>query len=323
MRRKLVAAFLCGLVIPLALAGLVPRGQAAREVPDRESEGLSREETTPQVLDRQIRLTVQTASGNLKQMTLEEYLTGVVLAEMPVSFETEALRAQAVVARTYTRKRLEGSKHGAAAVCTEANCCQGFRTEQEHMDRGGTTQQVERVRQCVADTDGEVLIYEGELIDATYFSCSGGSTEDAVAVWGRDVPYLQAVESPGEEDAPRYEQRVSFTPENFKVMTGCAGHGDPADWFGGVRYTEGDGVETMEICGETFTGTQLRQMLGLRSTKFTIGVEDGYIVVTTLGFGHRVGMSQYGAQAMALEGYGYQEILRHYYTGAWVGTKEG
>ena len=305
-----------GLVVPLAMLSLAGRAWSppAPTVQEAESDTLSPTRERPG-WDEQIHLTVLTDNGNLRQMGMRDYLIGVVLAEMPADFESEALKAQAVVARTYTCKRMEHNKHGAAAVCTNSNCCQGYREWKDYLEAGGTEESVEKIRRAVMDTADQVLVYDGELIDATYFSCSGGSTEDAAAVWGRDVPYLQAVESPGEEEAPRYQVRISYTPENFRKMTGVSGEGSPNGWFGVPVYTDGGGVETLEICGTTFTGTELRSILGLRSTMFAITVEEGTIYVTTRGYGHRVGMSQYGAEAMAVSGSDYTEILRHYYTG--------
>ena len=136
-----------------------------------------------------------------------------------------------------------------------------------------------------------------------------------MAVWGRDVPYLQSVESPGEEEAPRYRDSVSFSASEFAEKLGLQADGDPAGWFGAVTRTAGDGVETMVIRDRSFTGTQLRSKLGLRSTAFEIRVSGDTVTVSTRGFGHRVGMSQYGAQAMAGEGSTCAEILAHYYSG--------
>lgn len=315
MKKQVVLAFLMGLALPLALAvvsGALAKAPAAVE---SESDGLSSVVQEQISADGAVRVTVLNEAGNLRQMTLSEYLTGVVLAEMPTDFEPEALKAQAVVARTYTCKRMEHNKHGAAAVCMDSGCCQGYQDPEDYVNSGGKQDRVEKIRSAVVSTDGLVLYYAGELIDATYFSCSGGYTEDAVAVWGQDVPYLQAVESPGEEIAPRYESTVRYTPENFRLVTGVSGAGSPTGWFSGLTYTEGGGVASISICGKAFTGKELRQILGLRSTMFRITVEEGMIVVATKGFGHRVGMSQYGAQAMALEGRGCEEILKHYYTG--------
>ena len=310
MKKQLLLSFLAGLALPLLLACLF---RQTPRVGDVESESIS---PAPAAYDAAVTLTVLNRSGNLQQMTLEDYLLGVVLAEMPASFEPEALKAQAVAARTYTCKRMEGGKHDAAAVCMDPGCCQGFRAPADYLDEGGKQTAVDKVRSAVKSTDGQVLHYDGSLIDATYFSCSGGSTEDAVAVWGQDVPYLRAVDSPGEEDAPRFTDSVSFTPAQFAGKLGLSDQGDPASWFGAVRYTEGGGVDTMVIRGKTFSGPRLRSALGLRSTAFSVSVDGKTITVTTRGFGHRVGMSQYGAQAMARTGSSCAEILAHYYTGA-------
>lgn len=318
MRKHIIAAFLCGLVIPLGIMGLgdLRAQRIANRSTEAESDGLSpAPETTISVVREDIQLVVLSDTGNLRQMELEDYLVGVVLSEMPAGFEPEALKAQAVVARTYVCKRMTGSKHSSAAVCVDPSCCQGYISPEEYLDRGGSRASVDRVSHAVSQTRGYVLEYEGSLIDATYFSCSGGTTEDAVAVWGQDVPYLQSVESPGEEDAPRYVSRISFSAENFKLLTGCNGTGDPSGWFGVVRYTAGGGVDTIQICGETYTGKELRSILGLRSTAFTVTTEGDTILFETRGYGHRVGMSQYGAQAMAERGSTWQEILFHYYQG--------
>ena len=312
MKKQLLLSFLAGAVMPLLLAALFHK---VPPVPEAESESisptLSYRETDPEAM-----LSVQNPAGNLQQMSLREYLVGVVLAEMPADFEPEALKAQAVVARTYTRKRMEGSKHEGACVCMDPGCCQGWKSVEDYLSQGGRAASVEKIRSAVAETDGLVLCYDGKLIDATYFSCSGGATEDAVAVWGQDVPYLQSVQSPGEEEAPRFTDTVTFSPAQLAEKLGLSGTGDPAEWFGNVTYTDGGGVEAMVIRGQTFTGTQLRQKLGLRSTAFSVRASADSITITTRGFGHRVGMSQYGAQAMARAGSTYAEILAHYYTGA-------
>ena len=318
MKKQLLAAFLCGLVIPLSLIA-VGMGSKTEQIPLPSGEP---EQTQAQIqpqeeYDTQTVVAVE-QDGQSAAMPLRDYLVGVVLAEMPADFQPEALQAQAVVARTYTCKRAHNAKHDDGAVCTDPSCCQGYWSTQDYLDQGGTQAQIDRVCQAVEQTDGMVLTYQGELIDATYFSCSGGSTEDAVEVWGQDVPYLQAVESPGEEQAPRYRERLYFTPEEFLQRTGCAGGQDPQEWFGTVTYTDGGGVDTMELCGQIYSGVELRSLLGLRSTVFTMTAEDGQIVVDTRGFGHRVGMSQYGAQAMAQQGGTWREILSHYYQGTEV-----
>lgn len=257
---------------------------------------------------------VQQSPGRTQMWDMDTYLVGVVLAEMPASFETEALKAQAVAARTYARKAyVTGGKHKNGSLCRQSGCCQAFITQEEYLARGGTREGVDKVSRAVRATSGQVLTYEGELIEATYFSCSGGTTEDAAAVWGTDYPYLKSVESPGEEEAEFFEETVVFTPEAFRAALDAELKGDPESWFAVTSYTKGGGVSKAVIGGQTYTGTQLRKLLGLRSTAFRMEVTQEGIAVTTRGYGHRVGMSQYGAEAMAVSGSSYDQILGHYY----------
>ena len=254
-------------------------------------------------------ISVQTEQG-IREMVLTDYLTGVILAEMPGSFALEAKKAQAVVARTYALRVASGDRHG-GAVCNDSGCCQSYRDPESVTDANT----VAEARSAAEQTEGMVLTYNGTLIDATYFSCSGGMTEDAVAVWGTDVPYLQSVESPGEEYAAHYTDAVIFPLTDFQDLLRIKLPNDSAKWIGEVAYTQGGGVETIVIAGVSYTGTQLRKLLGLRSTAFEIKIEGDCVAITTKGFGHRVGMSQYGADAMAKMGSDFLQILQHYYQG--------
>lgn len=246
-------------------------------------------------------------------MSLEEYVFCVVLAEMPVEFDEEALKAQAVVARTYTCKKLDDPKHKNADVCIDSACCQAYMEAAAYLLSGGTNEDLNKIRLAVDSTAGEVLKYDGELIEATYFSCSGGKTEDAAAVWGADVPYLQAVDSPGEEKATHFTDTVRFSVKEFSNCLGQKFSGNPGKWIEHISYTEGGGVASIVLQGTSYSGTQIRQKLGLRSTAFVMTITGDTVTVTTKGFGHRVGMSQYGAEAMAVQGSDYREILSHYY----------
>ena len=239
---------------------------------------------------------VRDPDGTRTGMDMDTYLTGVLLAEMSAEFHEEALKAQAVAARTYTWKAYTtGGKHGDGSVCTDSACCQAYMTEEAYLSRGGMQENLEKVRSAVQATSPMVLVHDGELIEATYFSSSGGRTEAAVEVWVTDYPYLQPVSSP--EESP--ENAVSYTPSEFENSLGKTLSGNPKEWFGPVTYTKGGGVDTMEICGETYTGMELRSLLGLRSTRFVMQAEEQAITIITTGYGHRVGMSQYGANAMA------------------------
>ena len=305
----LIAVFM-GMVLPGVLLNgmaMVLREPGVREVT---SVAYTQEPVQPMTVR------VRNGDGTVEEGDMEEYLVGVVLAEMPAYFEQEALKAQAVVARTYALKSfVTGGKHGNGSVCREPGCCQAWISERSFLEQGGTLPDLEKVRSAVKDTSGCVLTYDGALIEATYFSCSGGSTEDAAAVWGTDFPYLRSVESPGEEDATHYTDTYTFDWEVFCALLDVSPRGSG---LGPVQYTAGGGVDTMEICGKTFRGTELRQLLGLRSTAMTVSRKDNTVQITTRGFGHRVGMSQYGADAMAVAGSDWRQILAHYYPGTEV-----
>ena len=316
-------AVLLGLALPgimLAVATTMAEPETVIEL-----ETLAMVESVSQTEETQAPvLTVPILDGSrVVEMELNEYLVGVVLAEMPASFEPEALKAQAVVARTYTmRSHNRGGRHKGAAVCTDPACCQAYTAPEDYAKKGGSKKNVEKIRQAVYDTGNQVLTYKGELIEAVYFSCSGGSTEDAVAVWGTSYPYLQAVSSPGEENAAHYSDTVTYTANNFEAALGRDLKGNPNEWFGVTTYTPGGGVASMEIGGTVYKGTTLRTVLGLRSTAFMISTTDSKVTITTRGYGHRVGMSQYGADAMAVAGSDYQQILSHYYQGVTLTTLE-
>ena len=270
----------------------------------------------PQQPTNRVRLTMRLRQGDgtVTEMDMDEYLVGVILAEMPSTFGAEAKKAQAVAARTFARKAyVTGGKHKDSSVCNEPGCCQAYLTQSEYLALGGSQEAIDQAEAAVAATSGLVLMYQGKLIEATYFSCSGGSTEDAVAVWGTDYPYLRAVDSPGEEYAVHYEDEVQFTKSELEGKLGIS---LTANWVGSTTYTAGGGVDSITLGGKTFTGKQLRSLLGLRSTAFAIEPTSEGARIRTKGFGHRVGMSQYGADAMAMGGSTYAEILTYYYQGA-------
>ena len=309
-----VVGFLLPALLLMAVLGASAQSPPTETAPSGSKVTLPRPTTQPTQVQLPLFLPVL-HQGNVENWDIEEYLVGVLLAEMPADFEMEALKAQAVAARTYALKCHHlGYKHK-GAICTEGTCCQGYLLEEEYMARGGTREGVDKIREAVLATAGEVLVYEGELIVATYFSCSGGSTEDASAVWGQEYPYLQAVPSPGEEYATCFSDEKSFTPQQLQSVLGLSMESDPESWLGEMTHTEGAGVDTLLIGGVSYRGTTLRSLLGLRSTQFTVEFADGRFIFSTLGYGHRVGMSQYGADAMAKGGSGYRDILLHYYRG--------
>lgn len=243
----------------------------------------------------------------VEKMRLSDYLAGVISGELTEDFPMEAKKAQVIAARTFALRQAGEGKHSEADICTDSSCCQAW-----------SSVIASGAEQAVKETDGLVLIYEENLIEATYFSCSGGRTESAEAVWGNAVPYLQAVDSPGEENAPRYREEVELHADSFlarlqSLYPELKSTGEVREWFGQITYTYGNGIDTVEICGTLFRGTELRKLFGLRSTNIRFSVSGETITISTLGYGHRVGLSQYGARAMALDGRDYREILSHYY----------
>ena len=313
LEKDFLLAWVMGMLLPSLIlwicVGFVRPETDGETVPS--TTGISFSALAPQMM-----IPVMDGSGRVTSMELETYLCGVVLAEMPAEFELEALKAQSVVARTYALRRLEqGTKHPQGAVCMEASCCQGFIMAEDYIDLGGELSGVSKVTSAVMATAGQVLTYRKELIDATYFSCSGGTTEDALAVWGNDVPYLQSTVSPGEERSRFYSDTMSFTPRQLEDRLGIGLIGEPEEWFAVLSYTNGGGVDRIDICGTDFSGVEVRQRLGLRSTDFTVIASVEEIIFETRGYGHRVGMSQYGADAMAVAGSTYDRILAHYYRG--------
>lgn len=301
----------CAVIFPMIIFSfLSPQTEALPEItkPDPTF--------SPQLAGNAYTIRLLDEDGVVVHISLEEYILGVVLKEMPASFCPEALKAQAIAARTYTLRRcLVQDKHENADLCTDSTCCQAYSSNDAYLSGGGTEEDISGVRTAVAATEGLVMLYSGNLIEATYFSSSGGMTESAVAVWGSDVPYLQATESPGEENAGAHTETVFFSYGDLESTLGTSINTYSGEGIGDVHYTEGQGIETIRIGDKVFTGTELRRLLHLRSTAITITPTGNGITITTKGYGHRVGMSQYGADAMARKGSNYKEILLHYYAG--------
>ena len=304
-------------ILALGAVLLIPSGSARGESAPQEPLLL-----VVEAPDTKETITVLQDSGAQKE-DFDTYLTQVVLSEMPADFAPEALKAQAVAARTFARRQMSGGKHADADVCSQSACCQACLSADALRERYGATFDAawDKAADAVRQTQDEVLTYGDALIDAVYFSCSGGSTEAAAAVWGTDVPYLQAVDSPGEQDAAPYASTVTCSPAEFAETLGLAADGDPAGWLGGTSYTAGGGVDTCTIRGQAYAGTRLRQLFGLNSTRFALRYADGVFRFDVRGYGHRVGMSQYGANAIARLGFDYQTILRYYYRGARIETQ--
>lgn len=260
--------------------------------------------------------------GETRELDMAEYLTGVVAAEMPASFETEALKAQAVAARSYTMYCMMSGKHGTGQVCTSSGCCQAYLTEEQMLARWGTGYEKYRgkISAAVAATDGEYLSYMGKPAQAVFHSSSAPLTEDSGNVWGA-VPYLVSVSSPeSAETVPDYISYVYVSPEDFKktvlsVHPEAVFPENKSQWIGEISRDGSGRVKSVDTGGTRLTGKQARYLFLLRSTAFDLSYDGANFLFTVVGFGHGVGMSQYGANVMAHGGADYASILAHYYPG--------
>ena len=265
----------------------------------------------------------------IREMYLEEYMIGVVAGEVPASYRLEAVKAQAVAARTYTMYTIRHggcSKHPGADVCTDSSCCQSFETEEERIENWPEEYlyYYSVICKAVMDTAGEVMLYDGKPIDAMYHASSGGWTEDSDHVYKYAYPYLKSVESPYEEDKYQDMQKT-FTREEFvkKINAAYPEANLQAETLAediAILSTYPSGrVESMRLGGTEAAGTKVKKTLGLLSALFTFEVTDTEVIFHTKGYGHGVGMSQSGANGMAKQGSTYREILSHYYTGIQYG----
>ena len=265
--------------------------------------------------------------GTVADLPMSDYLFGVVAAEMPASFELEALKAQACAARTYTLRAQNsaGSKHPGADICTQSTCCQAYVERGAAEARWGLNagEYGDKIDQAVAQTDGLGILYQGESIQALFFSSAPGKTVDAVEVWGNSVDYLKSVDSPEGEEVPNYHSQVVLSEQQVQeaVLAAYPGadlSGEPDTWFSQISR-EGDGaVTSLVLGGITLTGSQVRTLFSLRSAAFSLTWDGSSFTFDVTGYGHGVGMSQYGANALAKEGKTFEEILTWYYTGTQV-----
>ena len=328
------AALLGVFLLPLAWAHepvkvetppeLTAGGQTAEpSAPRTDSEEYHDRQQTLRVLD----------GDTVRDMTMEDYLMGVTAAEMPASFAEEALKAQAVAARTYTLyKLISGGNHGDTAdICTDSTCCQAYISQEAARSSWGEQADAleEKIRTAVTDTDGEAILYGGVPILAVFHSSSAGLTRAAGQVWQNDLPYLQPVDSPeASASIPNYYSRVDFSPETIRekllaLIPAADLAGDQKTWLKNAVRDSAGSVETVEVGGVAVKGSTVRAALGLRSACFEWELQDGRFVFYVTGHGHGVGLSQYGANAMAEVGVDYKTILTHYYTGVTVAVYNG
>jgi stage II sporulation protein D len=265
-----------------------------------------------------------TKKKQIVSLPLEQYVKGVVAAEMPVTFSLEALKAQAVAARTNIVGRLKkGLKTPEGADITDDyTSFQAYSTDEQLRERWGVVQyelNMKKITEAVASTQGQILTYNDEPIDASFFSTSNGYTEASENYWGKTIPYLRSVSVPWDKTAPHATDKKTMALADMDRLLGIqtvpVSASPPLHV---VEETSSDRVKRIQVGDKTFTGRQFREALGLNSTAFSWQIQGGQITFVTHGFGHGVGMSQYGADGMAKEGHDYKEILNYFYKGVQI-----
>lgn len=266
------------------------------------------------------------SEDRIEEMDIDQYVKCTVAAEMPADFKTEALKAQAVAVRTYLKSRMDAVRGGAFAeehkgadVCDDFAHCQAYLSEEKRRESWGDAAAAnwEKISAAVDGTDGLIMTYGGEPITAVFHSTSSGKTERAADVWGEDIAYLQSAPSEGDMYSPKYTSEVSISLDEF-MRTG-EDNIEGVDWnnglYGNIERSEAGGIKTLDVGGVNISGTELRRIYGLNSTNAEINETDGKIVFSVKGYGHGVGMSQYGADYLAGQGKSCKEILKTYYKG--------
>ena len=263
-------------------------------------------------------------TGEIEELPMEEYLYGVVSAEMPANYQEEALKAQAIVARTYTiYKMYNGSKHENADICDDSTCCQAWISKEDRLSKWNEELREEnwqKITTAVNETNGKIITYNGEPINAFFHSNSGGTTETVNNVWGgSDYPYLQSVETSGEEEYIQYSSSLTLTKDEVLAKLQEKYPETVIDWnmqnpINIIEYTESGRIKTIKFGNTSISGVEARTIFGLKSAKFNIEIGEN-ITFNVVGYGHGVGLSQTGADAMAKIGANAEQIINHYYTG--------
>lgn len=262
----------------------------------------------------------------VEKIELEEYVKGVVASEMPVSFDEKALEAQAVAARTYyIAKRIDPCSQAIKGEICNTTHCQVYTTKEENLNKWAPSEAQknwDKICDAVEKTKGQVLVYNGEVIKyPQFFATSSGKTESSVDVFARDVPYLKSTDSEGEEIAPKYTSSVKLSISSFvnaineKYKNAKVTNQNAKEKVKINSNTEGGAVKEIILGDEKIDGTSFRKLFNLNSTNFTLSFSDKDVEINCKGYGHGVGMSQWGANVMAKQGKTYDEILKHYYSG--------
>ena len=267
---------------------------------------------------------LHTKTNEIEEVPIDTYLCNVVSAEMPADFEKEALKAQAIVARTYTIYKIQNKKHENADICDDSTCCQAWISKEDRLakwDENIRESNWKKIEECINETKGKIITYDGKPINAFFHSNSGGKTEIPVNVWGgTGYPYLQVVETAGEDGYSQYQSEVILSQDElinklktkYEDITIDFNNNDDLKI---LEYTDSGRVKTVKFGNHELSGTETRSLLGLRSTNFEMVKEDENIKFSVKGYGHGVGMSQTGADSLAKEGKNCEDIIKHFYIG--------
>ncbi|WP_079528257.1 stage II sporulation protein D [Halobacillus hunanensis] len=257
---------------------------------------------------------LRSKTKEVEEVPLETYVSRVVASEMPASFELEALKAQALAARTYiTRHLAQGEPVSENADVTDTVQHQVYKSDQELRDLWGENykENISKINRAVKETAGEIITYKQQPIEAAFFSTSNGYTENSEDYWKNEIPYLKSVASPWDKASPKFNDQKIVPVSGLESSLGV----DILPTLSNMELTktEGGRVDQITIGSETFSGRQIREEFNLQSSDFTMEVKNNHVIFTTQGYGHGVGMSQYGANGMAKDGKTYKEIIKHYY----------
>ncbi len=269
---------------------------------------------------------LQTSSGNITELSITEYLIDCVAGEIGATAEKETIKAQAIACHSlllYTKSHKTDAL--ADADITDTNQKLMSKSEQKKKWGEKYTAYREKIEKCVNEVQNKVLCFDGEPIMATFFATSNGKTENAENVWGKSIPYLVSVDSPGDKLSPNFSSTKSYTANEFKEIlekNDIEIKGAKDKWLGKLQKNSTGTVKSLKICDQEFSGTEIRKMFSLKSATFTVKYSDGKFIFKVSGYGHGVGMSQTGANAMAKNGNTYDEILSHYYQNSVLSTIE-
>lgn len=289
---------------------------------------VAKSEDTPVLAESPLDVPVyRSQAKQIEEVPLEEYVIGVVASEMPAEFEVEALKAQALAARTYITKRLMnnqtlGAPEGSVVQDTQDHQVYKNRDELKAAWGDEYESKLQKITAAVAATQGKILTYQDQPIDASFFSTSNGYTENSEAYWTEAIPYLKSVESSWDKNSPKFYDKKVISIKDFESTLGVKLDTSSGTVGKITELTPGKRVAKVDINGKQFTGRQIREELGLKSSDFTWEIKGDSVVIETKGFGHGVGMSQYGANFMAEDGKTYEEIVAHYYNGTKVSEAE-